>query len=91
MTPPTISHHTTPLAVHNNKMFLHRAILCITHEETTASASHNTTSQEKQILRELYLPLENELSEIRPLFSLDPTQALRRFDLLLSQLHNQLH
>jgi hypothetical protein len=91
MTPPTITHHTVPLSLHNNKMFRHSAILCITHEETTASASHNTTNQEKQILQQLYLPLEAELTEIRPLFSLDPTQALRRFDLLLSQLHNQLH
>lgn len=90
MTPPTITHLAEPLPSFNNKMFRHTATLSIIDIEVTPLPTHNTSSQDKRILSLLYSPLHIELSEIRTLFSLDPTRALRNFDSLLTNLQSQI-
>jgi len=71
-------------------MFRHTATLLIQDQEVTPLPTHNTSSQDKRILSLLYSPLHIELSEIRTLFSLDPTRALRNFDSLLTNLQSQI-
>jgi len=90
MNPPTITHLAEPLPSFNNKMFRHTATLLIQDQEVTPLPTHNTSSQDKRILSLLYSPLHIELSEIRTLFSLDPTRALRNFDSLLTNLQSQI-
>lgn len=90
MNPPTITHLAEPLPSFNNKMFRHTATLLIQDQEVTPLPTHNTSSQDKRILSLLYSPLHIELSEIRTLFSLDPTRALRNFDSLLAKLQSQI-
>lgn len=90
MNPPTITHLAEPLPSFNNKMFRHTATLLIQDQEVTPLPTHNTSSQDKRILSLLYSPLHIELSEIRTLFSLDPTRALRNFDSLLTKLQSQI-
>jgi len=90
MTPPTITHLAEPLPSFNNKMFRHTASLLLTDIEVTPLPTHNTTAQDKRILSLLYSPLHIELAEIRTLFSLDPTRALRNFDSLLTNLQSQI-
>lgn len=90
MNPPLITYLAEPLPSFNNKMFRHTATLHVCDIEVTPLPTHNTSSQDKRILSLLYSPLHIELSEIRTLFSLDPTRALRNFDSLLTKLQSQI-